>query len=174
MSAINEILKSKKKPKEKLINLVEAVKQKKISAKDFIEYFKSASDVEKGTCADAMKHISKDEPEILAPYIDELIGYINYDAPRVKWGVPETIGNLAQKFPKEVEKAVPALFANTKDKSTVIRWCAAYGLAEISKNNPKLQKELISKFSEIIKTETNSGVKNVELNALKAIEKDKK
>ena len=109
MSKIKEILQSKLKPKEKLMSLVEAVKQKKISAKEFIEYFKSASDVEKGTFADAMKHISKDEPEVLAPYIDELIGYINYNAPRVKWGVPEAIGNLSEKYPKEVEEAIPKL-----------------------------------------------------------------
>jgi hypothetical protein len=173
MIKIEEILKSKNKPKEKLTNLVEAVKKEKISAKEFIEYFKTASDVEKGTCADAMKHISKDKPEILAPYIDELIGYINYDTPRVKWGVPEAIGNLAQKYPEEVEKAIPKLLINTKDTGTVIRWCAAYALSEIAKYNTKVQKELISKIKEIIEKEENNGVKNVYLKALKVIEKVK-
>ncbi len=173
MVKIKEILNSKNKPKEKLTNLVEAVKQKKISSKDFIEYFKYASDVEKGTCADAMKHISKDEPEILSTYIDELIKYINYDAPRVKWGVPETIGNLAQKFPKEVEKAIPKLLVNAKDKSTVVRWCAAYGLAEIAKNNIKTQRELIPKFEEISKNEANNGVRNIYVNALKVMKETK-
>ena len=170
---IQEILQSKQKPKEKLISLVEAVKQKEIPAEEFMEYFKSASDVEKGTCADAMKHISKDKPEILVPYIDELIGYINYETPRVKWGVPEAIGNLAQRYPEEVEKAIPKLLINTKDTGTVIRWCAAYALSEIAKYNTKAQKELIPKIKGILEKEENNGVKNVYLKALKVIEKAK-
>lgn len=173
MGKIEEILQSKLKPKEKVANLVDAVEQKKVSAKEFVEFFKSASNVEKGNCADAMKHISKNKPEILAPFIDDLVEYINYDLPRVKWGIPETIGNLSQKYPKEVEKAIPKLLANTRDKSTVIKWCAAYGLAQIAENNAKTRKRLLPIFSKLIKQETNNGVKNVYLKALKILEKDK-
>lgn len=174
MSNIKEILQSGLKPNKKLSALVQAVTQKTISAKEFIEYFRSASDVEKGTCADAMKHISKEKPEILAPYIDELISYVNYDAPRVKWGVPEAIGNLAQRYPKEVEKAIPKLLVNTKDKSTVIRWCAAYSLTEIAKNNGRTRSELMPFFESMVEKEDNNGVRNVYLKAIKFIEKDKK
>ena len=49
-----------------------------------------------------MKFVSKDQPQIVAPYIDLLIDYIDYKASRVKWGVPESIGNLAQKYPEKV------------------------------------------------------------------------
>jgi hypothetical protein len=118
-----------------------------------------------------MKFVSKDKSEIVAPYIDVLIEYIDYKAPRVKWGIPESIGNLAQKYPEKVEKAIPKLLINTKDKSTVVRWCAAFALAEIAKYNPKLQKELISKFNFMVKTEQNNGVKNVYLKVLKILEK---
>jgi hypothetical protein len=173
MSEIREILQSELRPKEKLATLVEAVTQKKITAKEFIEYFKSASNMEKGTCADAMKHISKERPEILAPYIDELIGYINCDVPRVKWGIPEAIGNLSKKYPKEVKRAIPKLIVNTKDKSTVIRWCAAYGLTEIAKNNVKSRKDLMTLFESMIKKESNNGVRNVYIKAIKFIEKNK-
>jgi hypothetical protein len=31
-----------------------------------------------------MKHVSKDKPEIVAPYIDDLVDAINYKAPREK------------------------------------------------------------------------------------------
>ena len=74
-------------------------------------------------------------------YIDILIEYINYTAPRVKWGVQEAIGNLAKKYPVEVAKAVPGLLKNTEvtDKNnTVVRWCAAYGLTEILINNKEI------------------------------------
>ena len=89
----------------------------------------------------------------------------------MKWGVPETIGNIANTYPQEVEKAVPNLLINTKDKSTVVRWCAAFALTEIAKYNIKKQKELIPIFNNIIKSERNNGVKNLYLKALKLIEK---
>ena len=170
MKIIEDILKSTIKPKEKQLKLVEAVCNGKIKDNEFIEFFKSASDVDKGTCADVMKHVSEQKPEILAPYIDVLVEYINYKTPRVKWGVPESIGNMAKKYPDEVEKAIPKLLLNTKDESTVVRWCAGYALTEIAKYNSKKQKELISIFSEILKKEKNNGVKNLYLKVLKILD----
>ena len=150
---------------------MKALGQKEVLTKEFIDFFEEDSDVKKGTCADVLKYVSKDKPEIVVPYIDVLIEYINYKAPRVKWGVPESIGNLAQEYPEEVEKAIPNLLINTKDKSTVVRWCSAFALTEIAKHNPKLQKDLALKFNVILKTEQNNGVKNVYLKALKTLEK---
>jgi len=174
MGKIDEILQSNLKPKEKQSKLVEAVCSSKIKDREFISFFQSASDVDKGTCADVMKHISEKKPELLAPYIDILVEYINYGAPRVKWGVPEAIGNLAKKYPDKVVKAIPYLLQNTienKINTTVIRWCAAYGLSEIAKHNTKTQKALTQKIKEIVKKEKNNGVRNVYLKALKEIEK---
>jgi hypothetical protein len=89
----------------------------------------------------------------------------------VKWGVPEAIGNIAMSFPNEVEKAVPNLLVNTNDESTVVRWCAAFALTEIAKNNPKARQELRSRIEEITRNEKNNGVKNVYLKALKSMNK---
>jgi hypothetical protein len=83
------------KPKELVRFLMNSVKEDKTLFAQLVECLKSGSDVEKGTCADVMKNVTKDEPEIATPYINEMIEYINYKAPRVKWGVPESIGNIA-------------------------------------------------------------------------------
>lgn len=171
MKVIEEIRNWEGKPKELVAFLTESIKKDENLFSQLIEVLKTGSDVEKGTCADVMKHVSKDKPEIVVPYIDEIIAYIDYRAPRVKWGVPESIGNLAQKFPKEVEKAVPDLLVNTKDESTVVRWCAAFALSEIIKNNPGVREELVPKIEGIVKSEKNNGVKNVYLKALKTINK---
>ncbi len=176
MSKIEEILQQKIKPKEKLSKLVEAVCKKSVSVKEFIAFFESAADVDKGTCADAMKHISASNREILAPYIPMLIKYINYELPRVKWGVPEAIGNMSKDNSEQTAKAIPFLLKNTTDdkiNTTVIKWCAAYALTEIAKNNSKTRKQLLPIFEKIIKSEKNNGVKNVYLKALKIIEKGK-
>lgn len=176
MDTINEVLRSEIKPKEKQTKLVQLVCKQKITAKGFIDYFVSASSTDKGTCADVMKHVSASNPEILAPYIDILLGYINYDLPRVKWGIPEAIGNMSKGYPEKAARAIPYLLKNTvgdKANTTVIKWCAAYALAEIAKNNPETRKQLLPLFEEIIKSEENSGVKNVYLKAIKTIEKEK-
>jgi len=173
MSKIAEILNSKIKPKEKQTKLVEAITQKEISAKEFIAFFESAPDVDKGICADVMKHVSAQNPEILVPFIDVLIEFINYKAPRVKWGIPEAIGNLSRKYPDKVVKAIPYLLKNTaenKINTTVIRWCAAYGLTEIAKNNPKTRNQLLPIFEKMVKVEKNNGVRNVYLKTTKFIE----
>ncbi len=173
MDQITKILRSGLKPKEKQTALVEALTRGKIKTQEFMEFFQSASDTDRGTCADVMKHVSEQKPEILAPCIDILTGYINDPSPRVKWGVPETIGNLARGYP-EVVRAIPALLLNAienKANTTVVRWCAAYGLSEIAKHHPETQAELIPKIKEMIAKETNTGVKNVYLKALKYIEK---
>ena len=175
MDKIEKILQSKNKPKEKLSKLVEAVCKKSVSVKEFIVFFESAANVDKGTCADTMKHISVSDPEILAPYIDTLLPYINHKVPRVKWGVPEAIGNISKDYPEQTAKAIPNLLKNTTDdkvNTTVIKWCAAYALAEIAKNNSKTRKQLLPVFEKIIKSEKNNGIKNVYIKALKVIKKE--
>jgi len=157
------------KPKELVVFLVKSVKEDKTLFAQLVDCLKTGLEVEKGTCADVMKNVTKDEPELATPYIDELIEHINDKAPRVKWGVPESIGNIASKFPDKVEKAVPNLLINTKNESTVVRWCAAYALSEIVKNSSKTRSTLVPKIEEIVKHETNNGVKNVYLKALKSI-----
>lgn len=172
MAIIEEILHSKAKPKEKQVTLVEAVVSGKIPVKGLIDFFELASDVDKGNCSDAMKHISAEKPELLVPYIDILLKYINYKLPRVKWGVPEAIGNMAKHYPDKVEIAIPYLLKNTTDdriNSTVIKWCAAFALSEIAKYNSNTREQLFPIFTEIIEKEKNNGVKNVYIKALKEI-----
>jgi len=156
MLKIEEILQSKIKPKEKQTKLVEAVVSGKIPAKEFMAFFESAKNVDKGTCADVMKHISEQKPALLAPFIDTLLKYINFELPRVKWGVPEAIGNMAKDYPDKVAKAIPHLLKNTTDNkinTTVIKWCASFALSEIAKYNPKTRKQLLPTFEKIIKSE---------------------
>jgi len=172
MPQIEEIIQSKIKPKEKQTRLVEALIDGIISTRELMDYFVTASDVDKGTCADVMKNVSAQNPTLLAPYIDILLEYINSPLPRVKWGVPEAIGNMARRYPEETAKAIPYLLKNTTDEienTTVIKWCAAYALAEIAKSSTKSRKELLPIFNEITEKEKNNGVKNVYLKAMKLI-----
>jgi hypothetical protein len=173
MGTIREILAGKEKPKERIARVVGKVSSDGSLMKELMELLKSGTDSEKGNCADALKHISADRPELVAPYADTLIGYVNHKLPRVKWGVPEAIGNISKTHPKEAEKAIPGLLKNTKDESTVVKWCAAYALTELAKNNPGTRKQLVPMFEEQIKKEKNNGVRKVYEKAMKVIEKEK-
>ena len=171
MEIIEEIRNQNRKPKELVAFLADSIKKDEKLFLQLIEILKTGSDVEKGTCADIMKHVSKGRPDIVVPYIKDITEYINYKLPRVKWGIPEAIGNVSQKFPKEVERAIPKLLENTKDQSTVVRWCAAFALSEIVKSNTKIRSTLVPQITKIAKKEKNNGVKNVYLKALKVINK---
>ena len=163
---ISEIMNSKQKPKEKVAQITDLVFQNRVTFNHLMEVLRTGSDVEKGTCAEVMKHVTKDKPELALDYIKELIGFINHKLPRVKWGVPESIGHIARKYPKQVEAAVPKLLKNTKEKSTVIRWCAGFALTEIALHHPELSKALVKKLSAIMNSEKNNGVKNLYVKVL--------
>ena len=171
MDKIQDVLKEKIKPKEKVDKITQIILEKPDYVNNLIVEFKQGTDVEKGTYATVLKQVSNCNPDIVEPFIDELIEYINYKANRVKWGIPETIGNLAEKHPKKVEKAIPYLILNTGDKSTVVRWFAAYALSNIAVYNLDKREELMEKIHSIIVEEKNNGVKKVYLKALKQIEK---
>ena len=169
MTILEEIRTSAKKHKELVGYLSQKIIHDGKLFGELVESLEAGSDVEKGTVAEVMKYVTAEKPEYALPFIDTLISYINYKAPRVMWGIPESIGNIGRKYPDKVSKAIPKLLLNTKDKSTVIHWCAAYGLTEIAKASPKIAKELLVDFNRIIAQEQNNGVKNVYLKALKAI-----
>ena len=169
MKIIDEIHSWKGKPKELVALLTNSVKQDQALFAQLVDCLRNGSDVEKGTCADIIKNVTKDEPGIALPYIDEMIEYINYRAPRVKWGIPESIGNIAKAFPDRVVAAIPKLLENTKDESTVVRWCAAYALSEIIKSNEEIRDELVPRIEEMLNREKNTGVRNVYLKVMKTI-----
>lgn len=171
MNTVKNILKSEKKPKEKVSLLANKVKKDKKLLDEIVGYFEVGSVAEKGNCIEVMEYVSQDNPELIISFLDFIIENLDYDAPKVKWETARVIGNLASKYPDKVAKSINKLFLNTKDKGTVVRWSVAFALTEIAKSNPKKQNELVVKFQKLIETEQNNGVKNVYIKALKKIEK---
>lgn len=170
MTKIDEILKLKKKPKEILNLLAEKLKSNKKLLADLIRCFENGTTSEKGNCMEAIEFVTKQEPEFAENCLDFVIEHINDKAPRVKWETARIIGNVAQRFPEKVKEAIPKLLENSQDKCTVVRWSAAFALTKIANSNPELQKKLFAKFNEIVKRESNKGVRNVYLKYLKDVE----
>ncbi|MCL0058958.1 HEAT repeat domain-containing protein [Dehalococcoidia bacterium] len=169
MTTIEEILKSKKKPKEIVELLAEALKRDKKLIAELIQCFENGTTAEKGNCMEAIEYVTKENPEFAENCLEFVIAHINCKAPRVKWEACRIIGNVAQKFPSKIQKAIPKLLENTKDKGTVVRWSAAFALTEIAKSNSEMQKELVPEFKKILERETNKGVRNIYLKYLKDV-----
>ena len=56
----------------------------------------------------------------------------------------------------------------------MVRWSAAFALGEVAKNHSAAAKILLPEIKALVEKETNNGVKNVYLKALKAIERKEK
>ncbi len=171
LTVADDIKNWKGKPKELIVFLSEKTVKQETPIQEALELLNGGSKTEKGIAADVIEGVSKAKPELLRPYIPQLIEHINDKVPKVKWGIPEAIGNLSQKYPEESAKAVPNLLTNTKDESTVVKWCAAFALSEIAKNNISIQDSLVPKMKQIAEDEKNNGVRNVYLKALKKMKK---
>jgi len=153
--------------------LAEEIKKDKKFIGRLIAYFESASASEQGHLIESLEYASQDKPEFVAPYFNFVLEHLADKAPRVKWEAARIIANLAEKYADKTEKAIPELLKNSSDKGTVVRWSAAFALGEIAKSNSNAQKTLLPKMKELVMKETNNGVKNVYLKALKVIEKEK-
>lgn len=169
MTLVQDLLQAKRKPKEKTLLIEEAIQANPSDLADLFAALKTAPDPQKGIVADVIEELSKTDPDSLLPYLDILIAHITYKAPHVTWGMQEAIGNIAQKYPKEASAALPQLQRNTTHESTVVRWCAAYAISEITKHDADRQQELISLMTRLAKKEQNNGVRNVYLKALKTL-----
>jgi len=166
---IEEVLKSKKKPKEIVELLAEKLKSDEKLITELIQRFEDGTTAEKGNCMEAIEYVTKENPEFAENCLEFVIEYINDKAPRVKWEACRIIGNIAKKFPDKVKEAIPKLLENTKDKGTVVRWSAAFALTEIAKSGLEMRKELVPEFKKILERENNKGVRNIYLKYLKDV-----
>lgn len=173
MNLRDEMKNWNEKPKELIVYLSENVKNSPSLFPQLIQILNTGTDSQKGVSADVVEALTKENPAIAGPYIDEMIGFISYKAPHVKWAVSEIIGNIS-KTNSKAKKAIPNLLANATDKGTVVRWATAYALGEIAKNCPETRSALLPKIDEILRKEENNGVKNVYAKALKSISKESK
>ena len=169
MPTIQEILKLKEKPKQKLTLLVTILNEEETALNELIKCFDKVSDSERGYLMEALEYITKENPNFGKHCLGFVIKYLNYNAPRIKWETSRIIGNVAQNFPDKIKQAIPKLLENTKDEGIVVRWSAAFALTEIAKSNSKLKRELIPEFTKILAGEKNNGVKNIYLKYLKDV-----
>ena len=142
---IGLLLKDKSiKPKEKTAQLSRLLLAGELEIKQFIAFTFGAKDTEKATCIEALEFASKSNAKLVSTEaFDFVCGQLASKAPRVKWESAKVIGNTIHLFEKKIDTAIMALLPNTEDKGTVVRWSAAYALAEVIKIKGKHQADLL-------------------------------
>jgi len=169
MSLLSFIRSSDQQPKSLAESISLALLQDPHLLNELAESMAQGDRVEKGILMEAVEFATKTTPSLVNSATDLIARYLDDAAPKVRWEAARIIANVAGVFPTKVTSAIPQLLLNTKDIGTVVRWSAAYALAEIAKHNLKVRPELMHHFSHIIKTEQNSGVRNVYVRAVKEI-----
>ncbi|MCK0147263.1 hypothetical protein MWU78_16510 [Arenibacter sp. F26102] len=139
---------------------------------ELLSFAENQSPVNKATCIEAVECATKKTTEIAdEPLLEYMTHTLTNDEPRVKWESAKVIGNIAKKFPNSLSEPTKKLLDNATNKGTVVRWAIAYALAEILKLKTEINKDLIPKIEKLIKQETDKGVNNKYLDALKKVKK---
>lgn len=166
-----ELLNDKnKKPKEKTEMLSQMLLDNPKILDDLINFASSAKDPIKATCIEAIEFASKNNPAIASlSCLDFVSKTLKEKAPRVKWESAKVIGNIAHLYSDHLDEAIVNLLVNTEHSGTVVRWSAAYALAQIIKLKTRLNKQLIPAIESICEREEKNSIKKIYIEALKKI-----
>lgn len=158
------------KPKIKTETLSGWILDGLISVEELIAFAGSKKDPVKATCMEALEFATKQYPGIAS---ENLLVFategLTSSAPRTKWESAKVIGNIAHIMPDGLEPAVKNLLVNTSHEGTVVRWSAAYALAEILKCGTRLNKSLIPRIEAIMNKEEKDSIKKIYRAGLKKI-----
>ena len=99
--------------------------------------------------AELISLLSKDHPDLLAPYIDKFIENLEAKAPVLRWEASCTLGNLAEvDMEKKIPQALPSMYPHLEHKSIVLANHTAQALAKIAEYNPQKAEEILDKLIE--------------------------
>ena len=142
--------------------------ENKITPDELLGFAKTAKDVEKANCIEALELATKQNPNIINKKSFQFVTQTSTaNAPRVKWESARVIGNTAHLFTDKLDDAIKNLLANSEHEGTVVRWSAAFALGEIVKLKTKHNKALLPAIEAIIKREEQNSIKKIYLAALK-------
>jgi hypothetical protein len=165
---LNEILDSPGlKPPEKRAAAAEALRSGRAKTAD-IAAMAGASEKKLALLLEAMEEVTRGDPSVsdegwlafAEQYIGSASGSLRREASRVA-------GNVACLYPGSLGGCTAKLLENTESDMTVTRWAAAYALAKIIVIPEYAKSELYGRLIEISENESENGVKNQYLKALK-------
>lgn len=160
------------KPKARTEQLCQWLLDQKISLKELIAFARTAKDSPQATCVEALEFATRRDPSVAdATVWNFACESLLAKAPRVKWESAKVIGNIAHRFPRQVDQAITPLLSNAEHTGTVVRWSAAFALCAILQLKTKWNKELLPAIESMAASETNNAVRKQYLAVLKELKK---
>lgn len=160
------------KPKEKTEALGQWLLTGKTGTAELIAFAETAKDPVKATCIEALEYATRQDPELADPdTFHFVITCLRSKAPRVKWESARVIGNSVHLYKSIPEPAIRNLLDNAAHEGTVVRWSAAFALAEILKLNTAINQELIPAIEAMMGREEKNSIRKIYGDALRKIRK---
>ena len=170
---ITEIMNNKSlKRLEKRNSLAEAILNREFDFSIILAACDSLPEKNISLLLEAIEEVSRSKEFALeADYLDLAEKYVLSSDNSCKREASRIVGNLANRFPTELDNAITSLLQNTKNDGTVIRWASAYALSRIIIIPQYAKSALFEQISDLCAKESESGVKKQYLQALKKAER---
>ena len=157
---------------EKRNSIISSIFEGKINFKEIDNAIKDLSVKDISIVLEAIEDISRNKNFVMEEeYLHLAEKFILSNDNSCKREASRIIGNLVEKFPNVLNETIEAILINTKDCGTVIRWASAYALAKIIIIPQYSKSSLFQQVKRICEDETENGVKNQYIKALKKAEK---
>lgn len=158
------------KPKDKTETLSKWLLDNELTADDLTAFAGAAKDPAKATCIEALEYASRQRPTVVNKQSFQFVlQALTAKAPRVKWESAKVVGNTAHLFPDNLDQAIINLLDNSEHEGTVVRWSAAFALAEILKLKTKHNQGLLPSVETICEREEKNSIKKIYLDAIRKI-----
>lgn len=96
-----------------------------------------------GDCAEVFTEVAKENPVLVAPYVDRLIPLTDHKDTRVRWESTHAVALVASLAPAQIAPLLPNLVAKIEgDKSMIVRGCAVIALGEYGRSGPEATREV--------------------------------
>jgi len=95
-----------------------------------------------GDCAEVFTEVAKENPALVAPYVDRIAPLISHKDTRVCWESTHALALVASLVPEQIAPLLPDLVAKIeKDKSVIVRDCAVLALGEYGRSGSEAAQE---------------------------------
>jgi len=96
-----------------------------------------------GDCAEVFTEVAKENPALVAPYVDRVIPLIGHKDTRVRWESTHALALVASLVPEQIAPLLPDLVAKIEsDKSVIVRDYAVRALGEYGRSGPEAAREV--------------------------------
>ena len=160
------------KAKAKVARIGEWLLNDELPTNELLAFAETKKGAELATAIEALEYATSRKPGIADENVFRLVTKaLGTAEPKVKWESARVIGNVAHRFPDQLENVIDSLLPTARHTGTVVRWATAYALGEILKLNTDHNHKLLPAIEKLSAQEEDNGVRKKYVDALKKVKK---